>query len=250
MPDAATDNPDLRKNCGSSMAAALRMCAIMDLLGVFAKYWQAGHVKTRLAAEIGSQVAAELQRLFLATLLRRLEPLGFRKQLAFTPVDRRDEFAELAGPAWELTPQSPGDLGQRMRGFFEAGFEAGAQRVVILGSDSPSLPKQFVLDAFEQLGDRSVVLGPCPDGGYYLLGLAATRALPPILDEIPWGTSETWSRTVRRLRSGGVDFATAPDWYDVDRLADLQRLHAELRNRKRLDTPLAELLAGVGQILV
>ncbi len=83
----------------------------MESLGVFAKYWQPGRVKTRLAATIGDENAAQLHRLFLRALLRRLEPLGYRKVLAFTPVERRDLFATVGGEQWDLQSQGGGDLG-------------------------------------------------------------------------------------------------------------------------------------------
>jgi hypothetical protein len=73
--------------------------------------------------------------------------------------------------------------------------------------------------------------------------------MPPIFDDIPWGSSDTWNRTVWRLRTSGVDFATLPEWYDVDHFTDLQRLYAELRDRKALDAPLEELLPELSRIV-
>jgi rSAM/selenodomain-associated transferase 1 len=221
----------------------------MEQLALFAKYWQSGEVKTRLAASIGPVSAAEMHRRFLKALVQRLENLSCGKVIAFTPVHRRDEFAKLPGGSWTLEPQVEGDLGQRMGAFFEGAFRAGAARVVVLGSDSPSLPVDWVTRAFHQLRQNPVVLGPSADGGYYLLGMAASGRLPPIFEGIPWGTSAVRQLTETRLQEAGIQFSQLPDWYDVDHLDDLRRLHRELASAAHLDAALAALKPHLAEAL-
>jgi rSAM/selenodomain-associated transferase 1 len=221
----------------------------MELLGVFAKYWQPGDVKTRLAAEIGAAGAARLQREFFRALVQRLENLPCGKAVAFTPVHRQDEFAQICGEKWTVQPQTGRDLGGRMRAFFRNAFTAGVARVVVLGSDSPSLPIEWVTRAFHQLRHHRVVLGPSTDGGYYLLGMAASDELPPIFEGIPWGTSAVHEVTAQRLRESGISFAELPPWYDVDRLEDLRRLHYELGSAECCDAALATLKPHLAEIL-
>jgi rSAM/selenodomain-associated transferase 1 len=221
----------------------------MESLGVFAKYWQPGRVKTRLAAAIGDESAAQLHRLFLRALLRRLEPLGYRHVLAFTPVERRDLFAAIGGEQWDLQSQGDGDLGERMHRFLANEVSAGAGRVVVLGSDSPSLPLHYVTEAFEQLRRVPVVLGPSDDGGYYLVGIASASGIPAIFDGISWGTPNVWQSTVERLRAAGIEYAELPRWYDVDQLPDLLRLRDELASVAPEDTVLATLRREVAEIV-
>ena len=198
-------------------------------LGVFAKYWQPGAVKTRLAAHWGDVAASRLSRGFLVAVLNRLATRADRRLLVFTPAERRAEFAELAAGRWELAPQTAGDLGQRMQGYFEAAFAAGARRVLLIGSDSPSLPCELVERAFTLLETRDVVLGPTPDGGYYLVG-AADR-VPPIFAGVAWSTPRVWEQTMEQVRVAGLSLAELPPWYDVDEPVDLARLRAELASR-------------------
>lgn len=198
-------------------------------LGMFAKFWQPGSVKTRLAAEVGPIAASSIYRAFVTALARRLEGVAARRVLAFSPPDRRADFAMLLGElnvSWELEDQGPGDLGARMHHYFTAAFDRDASRVVLIGSDSPTIPGEFIQRAFELLDQAPVVLGPASDGGYYLIGLAG--AVPPVFEGISWSSPAVWDQTVSKLEQALIPYATLPPWYDVDDLQDLRRLAAEL----------------------
>ncbi len=215
----------------------------MNQLGIFAKYWQAGAVKTRLASAIGPAAASHVYRHFIITLLRRFGQLADRRILAFWPPDKRSEFTTLAGDDWLCVEQAAGDLGARMRHYFETAFAEGARRVVLLGSDSPTLPVAYVQRAFQQLETTPVVLGPTPDGGYYLVG--ASNEVPPIFDGINWSTPAVWRQTVARLEDKSCPFAQLPEWYDVDELNDLHRLRGELHELAESESGWDNLLSAV-----
>ncbi len=211
----------------------------MKQLGIFAKYWQAGEVKTRLAKSIGEQRAARLYRTFVETLLRRLATTGDRRVLAFTPSDRQDEFTRLRAELrladdWRLERQTEGDLGARMQHFFSEAFHGGAKRVALLGSDSPNLPKSFVERAFALLDDAPIVLGPTYDGGYYLVAarddalVGDPRGLAVIFEGITWSTDSVLRETTERLDSVGCRYQVLPRWYDVDDDGDLACLASDL----------------------
>ena len=167
----------------------------MNQLGMFAKYWEPGRVKTRLAAAIGDQAAQQpvpAVRADAVAATCRSSPSG--AVLAYTPAERRTEFESLSPDGWLLAAQADGDLGQRMQDYFADAFRRGATRVVLIGSDSPNLPVDYVNDAFQQLDKYPVVLGPADDGGYYLVGAAGS--VPPIFKGIEWGSSQVWTQTV------------------------------------------------------
>lgn len=184
-------------------------------LGMFAKYWQPGAVKTRLAVSIGDNAAASLHRLFVQTLLRRLQNVASRNVLCFTPANSADSFGQLSLGTWILEPQSPGNLGTRMRHYFETALSAAEPpRTILIGSDSPDLPVEYVAEAAEKLREFPVVVGPTTDGGYYLIGLS--QLVPPIFDDIPWSTPHVWPQTVARLDAAQIPYHVLPQWYDVD----------------------------------
>jgi rSAM/selenodomain-associated transferase 1 len=198
----------------------------MRQLAIFAKYWEPGRAKTRLARDLGSAAACRLSRAFLVTALQRLAQVADRRTLVFAPADRRTEFAALAASEWSLVEQAEGDLGARLKQFFTSALRTENDRFVLIGADSPTLPLAYVEQAFRLLESYPVVLGPAADGGYYLVG--ARHRPPPIFDRIDWSTSAVWRQTLDRLREAECPYAELPPWYDVDELADFERLRAEL----------------------
>ena len=138
--------------------------------GMFVKFPEPGRVKTRLAAAIGAELAAEMYSAFLSDLIPRFRDIAARRILAYAPDDQRSRefFERLSGGSFELWAQPEGSLGDRMRSFFEA---FGPEPVVLVGSDSPTLLRGDVELALSALHRVDCVLGPATDGGVYLIGL-------------------------------------------------------------------------------
>lgn len=199
------------------------------LLGMFAKWWRPGDVKTRLATKIGAQAAARFHELAVRTLLQRMQNAGDDRWLCVSPAESIPRFAALAA-GWEVRPQAEGNLGRRMEAFFREGFAAGAERVVLIGSDSPALPLEWIGRAFQELEHQPVVLGPAEDGGYYLIGARAGEP-PPIFEDIPWSTAQVWRATTQRLEAAKIGWSVLPKAADVDTWEDLVALKNLLLNR-------------------
>lgn len=210
-------------------------------LGIFAKHWQPGAVKTRLAASIGEKSAATLHRCFVQTLLSRFQHVADRQALWFTPADSAEEFCQLDLGHWTLEPQGFGDLGERMERYFSSAISAAdSSRTVLIGSDSPDLPLEYVEQAFDKLREFPVVLGPAADGGYYLIG--ASQTVPRIFDNIPWSTPDVWTQTISRLTAAEIPYHVLPGWYDVDDFTGLRRLETSLPAGDALRVKISSLL--------
>jgi glycosyltransferase A (GT-A) superfamily protein (DUF2064 family) len=104
-------------------------------------------------------------------------------------------------------------------------FDQGMERVLALGSDSPSLPDTYIDEALELLTEREVVIGPSTDGGYYLIGLRQRAA--GLFAGIAWSTGQVLAQTLERL--GDHSLGLLPMWYDVDTPQDagLLKVHLE-----------------------
>lgn len=141
-----------------------------------------------------------------------------------------------AGDAAGFLPraQGPGDLGARMARAIRAELADRAAAVVLVGSDSPTLPPALLREAGEALrGAADLVLGPAADGGYWLVGarLPCDELFAP---PMAWGTPEVLPATLERLaglQAAGRAVHLLPFLYDVDTPADLRLLRAELRLR-------------------
>ena len=125
-----------------------------------------------------------------------------------------------------MLAQEGDDLGQRMSNCIAGLLARGHDRVAILGSDTPSLPVQHLVRAFELLRDQDLVLGPTTDGGYYLIG--ARCVVLEIFRGIPWGTPRVLDETLRLLRIFGMPRILLPAWSDVDVAEDLGVLRESL----------------------
>lgn len=197
--------------------------------GIFVRHPVAGGVKTRLAAGLGAEAAAALYAAFVGDLADRFRRPGARSTLCYAPAadEAASYFAELAGNDYALWPQPDGSLGERLRAFFDRAFAEGARRAVVIGSDSPTLPRRFVEQAFDLLSSHDCVVCPAFDGGYCLIGMRdRTR---PLFEEIDWSTPRVLKQTLARVEACGASLALLPPWYDVDTPADLARLRADLR---------------------
>jgi glycosyltransferase A (GT-A) superfamily protein (DUF2064 family) len=109
---------------------------------------------------------------------------------------------------------------------FSTVLGAGQGAAVLIGSDIPTLPMAHVNRAFALLGEHDLVLGPSDDGGYYLIG--THRPHPRLLREVTMSTPTVLRDTLAIAAELGLRAALLPGWYDVDTLADLARLRAEL----------------------
>lgn len=183
-------------------------------------------MKRRLAAAVGAAAAAELYAAFLGDAIAALRRTGSPFAVGCTPDSAVGYFRELAPSAAEVFAQEGGDLGERMAAAAAKFFQDGFGRVVILGSDIPLLSPELLREAGGALEEVPVVLGPCADGGYYLIGLNGPR--PEIFSGIDWGTALVLEQTLAQLRRAGVDLHLLEELADIDRLEDLEQLAARL----------------------
>ncbi len=198
---------------------------------VVAKEPQAGRTKTRLSPPLSGQQAADLARCFLLDTLELMLRVEIAQSiLAYTPDEAEPFFRRFVPSGFKFIPQVGVDLGERLDNVLAHCLQGGYEQAVVMDSDSPSLPKAILERAFRELEnpDVDVVLGPCEDGGYYLIGVKAR--CPALFQEITWSTSAVTTETLHRAQEHGLRVACLPHWYDVDMYVDLQRLAEELRS--------------------
>lgn len=194
-----------------------------------AKWPEPGRSKTRLSPPLTSGHAAELARAFLLDTLAEARHADADLWLAFAPAAAASHFAELAGAGVGLIEAEAPHLGIALRRAQAKALALGYQRVALVGSDLPHLPAVRYCEAFARLDSADVVLGPCADGGYYLL--AAGRPTPELFEAIEWSTAGVFRQTVARAAAAGLRLATIAACDDVDTAEDLPRLLDHLRAR-------------------
>jgi rSAM/selenodomain-associated transferase 1 len=200
--------------------------SVPEVLLVFVKAPRSGMVKTRLAAAVGDETAAELYRAMADRVRRETAGGPERRVFVFAPEAARPEVeAWLAGETCE--PQAAGDLGARMAAAFERAFAGGARRVALIGTDVPDLSRVHVRAALDALEHHDVALGPAADGGYYLIALR--RPCPELFHGVAWSTPAVREQTLARASAAGLRVAELAPLSDVDTIGDLRREWLRLR---------------------
>ncbi|HZA84937.1 MAG TPA: TIGR04282 family arsenosugar biosynthesis glycosyltransferase [Actinomycetes bacterium] len=214
-----------------------------DALAVIAKEPVAGLAKTRLVPALGKVGAARAASAMLADTLAAVRASGVEPWWCFTPVEARERLGRLA-PGFGLLAQAPGDLGDRLAACLADLLAAGADRVAIVGADTPQVPPASYRRAFVMLDQADVVLGPALDGGYYLV--AAKAARPELFVGVPMGTEVVLAETLIRAARGGLVVELLPPLRDLDRVEDLAAALAagELAGAPATLAATTELLAG------
>ncbi|MDI6719933.1 MAG: TIGR04282 family arsenosugar biosynthesis glycosyltransferase [Methanomicrobiales archaeon] len=202
----------------------------MDAIVVMAKAPQPHRVKTRLIPPLTGGEAARLYHGFLLDKLDQVLHVGSpaHRVIAYTPDDAEPFFRALAGNRYRLLRQAGGDLGERLSSAAGSLFAEGCRRVLLLDSDTPHLPPAYIQSGLMALERSDVVIGPCDDGGYYLVGMR--RHTPALFRGIPWSTPAVTARTIRRAGQLGLTVALLDRWFDVDTIADLVRLKRDLES--------------------
>jgi uncharacterized protein len=206
------------------------------VLGIFGEKYEPGRVASRLAEEWGPDIAAEIHEAMLFDTLDAwdsteiLSP-GGRRVLVYAPDDAGPWFDERVPASFAMQPRVDGDLGQGIQAFLAGELEDGADRVLVIGSDSPSLDPTIVVSAFLCLEGRDVVLGPATNGGCYLIG--ARRAAPPIFEGVDWSSPIVLSPLIDRLAETGLSLSTLPPWYQIKQPDDMRMLAGHLRALRR-----------------
>jgi len=200
-----------------------------NALVIVAKAPVVGQVKTRLCPPLSAAAAAELFRCFLVdTMARACTVSDAQVCLAFTPANSEALFRALLPFPLRYLPQRGNGLGERLVNIFADLLHEGFSKVVIMDSDSPTLPTAYLQEAFTSLSDlrNDAVFGPCSDGGYYLVGARAVHH--ELFENITWSTSSVLTETLTQARLHKLNITLLPSWYDIDNGADLYKLVAEL----------------------
>ncbi len=196
------------------------------VLALFAKAPVPGAVKTRLAPELGAERAAAFYEAMLLDVLD--QHAGARDcelALWFTPDESADWFARHVPARYRRLQQRGLDLAERMRELFRFHAAEGFERIVLRGTDSPTLPAVRVAQAFAALERAPLVLCPDRDGGYNLIGQSVPH---DALFELELSRASVLGATLARARELGLRAELLPAHHDVDTWADVARLGAEL----------------------
>lgn len=201
------------------------MSATQTRILVVAKAPVAGQAKTRLAATIGSEQAADVAA---AALLDTLRTVTAAAQA--TPVLALTGDLSLAARGaqisaiisdWHVVPQRGDGFAERLASAHADAGALGSEPVLQIGMDTPQLSVAGLDDMASALTKAGAVLGPAEDGGWWLLGLH-DPAHAQLLRDVPMSVADTGAATLRALETAGLQITVGATLRDVDELADAE----------------------------
>jgi len=195
------------------------------VLAIMMKAPRPGHVKTRLIPAYAPEDVVDLYRALVEDTIDLGRAAGLRIVAACPAGDE----AELA--AWlpldvAVMPQRGSDLAAGLVSVFEDLCGSSHRRVIAFNADSPHLAVETLESAFTQLATHDFVVGPCDDGGYYLVG--AKQAYPALFDAAMMGKDTACGALLARADSLSLSVALVAEHYDIDVAADVERLANDL----------------------
>ncbi len=204
-----------------------------NVLIIFLKYPEPGKVKTRLAKDIGDEKACAVYKSLAENVIKNIftkNPGTYNVHIFFTPADRETEIMTWLKPILDdnqgiktqFRTQEGSNLGKRMStAFKEILQEKGCKKCIIIGTDCPEIDATLIENAFGVLKEKDVVIGPCRDGGYYLLGMS--RPASDLFVDIDWSTDRVFEQTMEKVRKNILSYGILKTLVDIDTMEDLYR---------------------------
>jgi rSAM/selenodomain-associated transferase 1 len=205
-----------------------------NALILFVKAPKIGTVKTRLQPELTTEQALLLYQAMVEDIVARFGQVGFCDlKIYFTPANSLETLQNWLGSQFDYFPQVGNDLGNRMYHALAEMLHQKYQKVVLAGSDLPTLDAETIMRAFTLLNRAEVVVGPSADGGYYLIGMKQPH--PALFQGIAWSTDKVLQQTLEKARTTALDTVQLQLQSDIDTYADVVNLWNLLKNQSQAD---------------
>ena len=195
---------------------------------VVAKAPHPGRAKTRLAATVGDEVAADLAAAALLDTLHACTTAVGADRCVLALADdlagcARESGLRAALAGWAVVPQRGDGFAERLAA---AHADSGPGPLVQVGMDTPQLTPALLLEVAAGLDDHDAVLGPAPDGGWWVLALRDPSAAAA-LRGVRMSTESTGHDTRAALEAAGLAVVEGPSLADVDTADDADLVAAE-----------------------
>jgi uncharacterized protein len=204
---------------------------------VVAKAPVPGLAKTRLAASVGDQAAADIAA---AALLDTLDAVAdapvAERVVALTgelaAASAADEIRSLLAD-FTVVPQRGVDFADRLaNAHVDAAAAAGALPVLQIGMDTPQVTADLIGECARELLAADAVLGLARDGGWWVLGVTEA-ATADCLRAIAMSRFDTGAVTLAALTDTGANVSLVRTLADVDTVDDVNAVRRECASESR-----------------
>ena len=204
---------------------------------VVAKAPVPGLAKTRLAAAVGDERAADIAAAALLDTLDAVAAAPFTKRVvALTgDLDLAARSSEISSRLDDFTVigQRGEDFGHRLaHAHADAAAAAGVQPIIQIGMDTPQITAALLTECAGKLSTGTAVLGLARDGGWWSIGLS-DAAVAACLTDVPMSQSDTGALTAAALENAGARVVFTTELADVDTVDDIALVREACRPDSR-----------------
>lgn len=200
---------------------------------IFTRLPKPGQTKTRLMPYLSGEECAALHTSMLCDLADLTQKLDSDVFVFFTPKGDA-ALLKMIFPEAVLLPQSGSDLGERMDNALTFVLAKAYESCLLIGSDIPFLTVENFKQAYAELRENDLVLGPADDGGYYLIGLK--EPFKPIFENQRYSEKTVLERALDISQKAGKKFALIQKHRDIDIKEDLEFYCRLLDSKPQLRT--------------
>jgi len=205
---------------------------IKNALIIFVKIPIPGQVKTRLQPHISLEESAKLYTAFLKDLDHKFyDQNDFLCWYAVSPENFNENILSRIIHLDNYFLQEGQDLGERIENAFQTLFRKGYEKIVLIGSDLPTISIDIISQALQGLETNDCVIGPSKDGGYYLIALSHPQSF--LFEDLPWSTSDVLKKTIEILDKKGLTYNLLPEFEDIDTYKELLSLYKDLKDKPK-----------------
>ena len=192
---------------------------------MFVKEPKLGFVKTRLAKTLGEEKTLEIYKHFVNDLINTLKTTKYEFKLCVYP--DKQLINETFGDFNNFI-QEDGNLGVKMKKAFQSQFELGYEKIILIGSDTPHIPKDYFIKTFTMLNKKESVIGPSLDGGYYLIAFNKNTFKPSIFQNITWSSELVLKQTLQKVNKSTIYLLEQLN--DIDNQKDLEDFYTQYKD--------------------
>jgi glycosyltransferase A (GT-A) superfamily protein (DUF2064 family) len=192
---------------------------------VVAKAPAPGRAKTRLAASVGDQAAADIAAAALLDTLDAVATADVQARVVALAgdLDGASAAGEIRSSLADFTvvPQRGADFAERLaNAHVDAAEAAGGLPVLQIGMDTPQVTGELIGECAQELLAADAVLGLARDGGWWVLGVT-DPVMADCLRTVPMSRPDTGAVTLSALHNTGVQVSLVPTLADVDHVGDI-----------------------------
>jgi len=195
-----------------------------NLIIMFVKEPVEGFVKTRLAKTFGDEKTLTLYKHFVNDLISTLKDSKFEFKLCVYPNNKL--INEVFGD-YNNFIQEDGNLGVKMQKAFQSQFTLNYNKIILIGSDTPHIPKHYFDETFTMLETKEIVIGPSLDGGYYLIAFNKETFNTNLFKNITWSTDVVLKQTLQKTTPHKIHLLQ--ELNDIDTQIDLEDFYTQYK---------------------